>query len=419
MAEKEYGTWFSRAILKECDSRRAIIEVPNKFVGTWLEERYLPDIKKAFKRVMHQTPEIHFIHAVGNSGTTPVQGPLTNDLSGASYNLNLKPSMTFQKFIIGECNRFAYTSALEVARRPSDYYNPLYIYGDSGCGKTHLLQAIGRVVHENNSTCNILYLSSDSYASECVYSLKNEKMPEFRQKYGDADVLLFDDIQYLGGKKRTQEEFLILFNKLLDEKKQIVISGNGPPNALREMSQHLISRLGWGLLTEIQSPDNDLKVKLIRTKAHEENVRIPDDVMFFLASTVDDIKTLLDNMVRIQAYASFNGDDLNISIARSLIKNRSKKDVDIEDIKSAVANYFNLTTDDLISNKKKRAYSYPRQLAMYLTREYTSLSYKQIGDAFGRKNHSTAIYAIKRITKASEEEGEIRDHLRHIQNLLN
>lgn len=416
--DDEYKTWFSQTSLETFDFDLAVINAPNKFVANWLEDKYLPEIKNAFRDVLSQSPDIRFAHSTGIEKFVIGDKSLKSQKYESSYNLNLNPSMTFKRFIVGECNRFAYSSAFEVAKRPAEYYNPLYIYGKGGFGKTHLLHAIGNSIITKDPYCRIRYLSSDSFTTDFTYSMKNNKLHEFRSKYINLDILLFDDIQNLANRKRTQDEFLFVFNTLHDGNKQIVITGSKPPNELRNMNAQLASRLGGGLLSRIRPPDTKTKVKMINIRSKEENMQIPEDVLFFFANSVKDMKDLVNNMVRFSAYASLNGGSINISIAKSLIKNGRRVEIDIEDIKRTVSGFFNLSVADIVSNKKKRAYSYPRQLAMYLARKYTHLSYQQIGDAFYRKNHSTVIYAIRRINKIRNEEKEVKEHLLQIENLL-
>jgi len=418
LSDEEFKTWFSQTLLKEFDFDLALIDVPNKFVADWLEDKYLPAIKKAFKVKLNQSPEIRFTYNNKRKGSKLQKFPSVQKNSDSYYSLNLNPSMTFKRFIAGDCNRFAFSSAKEVAERPASVYNPLYIFGGSGLGKTHILHAIGNAVINKNPACRVRYVSSDSFTSDFTYSIKSEKVYDFRARYSDLDILLFDDIHLLVGRKRTQDEFLFIFNTLHDKRKQLIITGNKPPNKLRNIKSQLTSRLGWGLLTEIHHPDNKTKVEIIKSRAKEDHLNIPDDVLFFFANSVRDCKGLVNNMVRLETYTSLNNGLLNISIAKSLIKDVHQAEIGIEDIKTTVAGFFNLSVTDLISNKKKRTYSYPRQLAMYLARKYTHLSYQQIGHAFGHKNHSTVIYAIRRIVKNKDNAENIRDHLGQIENIL-
>lgn len=416
LSKSEFNTWFSQTTLKEFNPDLAIIEVPNKFVANWLRDRYHIQIKKSFETVLNRSPQVRYSYHPSDTLEHPdlELSPEPNKY----LDHHLDSSMTFERFFIGDCNRFACSSALEVANRPADKYNPLYIFSKRSLGKTHLLNAIGNHVLSNNPFSRVSYLSSNAFTSDFTYSIRNKNINDFRERYCGLDFLLFDDVQLLGNRKRTQEEFLFVFNSLYGVKKQIVIAGDRPPNQLTKISSRLKSRLGWGLISEIEVPDQNTKIDIIRKKAKEGNINIPDDVIFFLAKSNKDIKGLIRNIIRIEAYASLDHRDINISTVRSLIKDDSKRAIGIEDVKSITAGYFNISLSELISNKKQRLYSYPRQLAMYLCRKYTDLSFKEIGDSFGNKDHSTVIYAVKRVEKYKDQKKEIGDDLNKIENLL-
>ena len=270
----------------------------------------------------------------------------------------------------------------------------------------------------NDPASTVCYLSSNRFTSDFTRSIKSDKLHEFRTKYCNLDMLLFDDVQLLANRKRTQEEFLFIFNSLYGSKKQLVITGDRPPNEFEGMNPQLRSRLGCGLIAEIKPPDHQTKVNIIKKNSEESQIDIPDDVVFFLAKSNHDIKRLIKSIVRLEAYASLNRVNTNISTVKSIIDGQEKIDMTIEDIKNVTAGYFNISVADLVSNKKKRIYSYPRQLAMYLARKYTDLSFKEIGDGFGHKDHSTVIYAVRRIERYKDRHREIRDDLKSVENLL-
>jgi len=273
-------------------------------------------------------------------------------------------------------------------------------------------------VLRENPSYKIGYLSSDTFSSELAYAIKDEKLHDLRVKYCNLDLLLFDDVQRLADRKKTQEEFLSIFDSLYEGKRQMVLTGNRSPDELKNINSYLKSRLGWGLIAEIQEPDHNTKIGIIKRKSEEINIHIPDDVIFFLSKSNNDIKNLIKNIVRLEVYTSLNKCDTNISIVKSLIKNSESVEIGIEDIKHITAGYFNISVTDLISTKKKRFYSYPRQLAMYLARKYTNLSFKDIGDSFGNKDHSTVIYAVRRMEKYKDKEKKILDDLNKIETLL-
>jgi chromosomal replication initiator protein len=417
LPKSDFNTWFSQSTLEEFSPDLAVIGVPNKFVAHWLREKYLVDIQKSFRTILKESPEIHFTH---DYPATIKESPESRPTQKSDFYLryNLNPAMTFNRFLVGDCNRFACSSALEVANRPADQYNPLYIFCEPSMGKTHLLNAIGNHFISKNPFSRIRYLSADTFTSDFTYAINNKKVHEFREKYCSLDLLLYDDVQLLSNRIKTQEEFLFVFDALYGEKKQIVITGNGPPNELKDISSPLKSRLGSGLLIEIQLPDQNTKIDIIKKKAKEDNIDLPDDVIFFLAKSNKDIKNLMKNMARIETYASLDHRDISISMVKSLIQDKNKVGIGIEDIKSITAGYFNISVSELISNKKQRSYSYPRQLAMYLCRKYANLSFKEIGDSFGNKDHSTVIYAVKRIEKYKGQKKDVLDDLNIIENLL-
>ena len=417
LSQSEYRTWFPQTTLKKLNNDMAIVEVPNKFVANWLSDKYLTEIKKAFKKILKESPEIHFIYGHQLTEKEPSKSQ-QNHQSDPYQDHHLNPTMTFDRFIIGENNRFAYSSALEVAKRPVDHYNPLYIFSTSSVGKTHLLHAIGNYILSKDPFFRLNYISSEHLISDFNLSQKNKRFHEFREKYRNMDILLFDDIQSLASKKRIQEEFLSIFNSLYGSNKQIVVTGDKPPNRLNNMDSQLKSRLESGLLTEIQVIDQKTKIHIIKKKLKEENFNIPDDIILFLSKYSNNIKALIKNIVRIQTYFSLNNGDINISTVKSLIKNKDQREIGVEDIKSITAGYFNISLSEIISHKKQRVFSYPRQLAMYLCRKHTDLSYKEIGYSFGRKDHSTVIYSVRRVEKLRNKRKDIQEDLIRLESLF-
>ena len=417
LSQAEYETWFPHTNLKKLNQDKAIVEVPNKFVANWISDKYLPEIKRAFKEILKGSPKIHFIydHQLPKKEQSESQHVPQSD---PYQDHHLNPEMTFNRFITDENNRFAYSSALEVAKRPADYYNPLYIFSQSSAGKTHLLHAIGNYIIKKDPFFQLKYISSEHFISDFNLSRKNKTYHEFREKYRNMNMLLFDDIQLLSGKKKIQEEFLYIFDLLYGSNKQIVVGGDKSPNRLNNMNSKLKSRLGSGLLTEIQNFDQKTKINIINQKMREENFNIPDDIVLFLSKYSLNTKALIKNIVRIQTYLSLNNEAINISKVKSLIKNKDQKELGVEDIKSITAGYFNISLYEMMSHKKQRVFSYPRQLAMYLCRKNTHLSYKEIGYAFGRKDHSTVIYSVKRVDKLRTKRKDIQEDLVKLESLF-
>ena len=418
LTESEIKTWFSQTTLSSLDNNLAIIEVPNKFVANWLRDNYIEYINSSIKKIYKQKPEIHF-RCIQNLPTQLSQKSQGDKKKGVYFKNNLNKQMNFDNFITGECNRFAFASAIEISSRPDSYYNPFYIYSKLGAGKTHLLNAIGNHVIDNDHYARIRYVYSKKFISDFNYSLRNKFFNEFRIKYSNLDMLLFDDIQYLTNNRKLQEEFLSIFNDTYEENKQIVITGDRPPSRLKNINPQLKSRLGWGLIAEIKRIDYKTKVNIIKNRIKESNIQIPKDIISFLIKSNNDIKTLLKNVTSIETYMSLNNKKINLSLVKLLIKDRYHKDIGVEDIQSLTSGYFNIPILEMVSDKKKSKYSYPRHLAIYLCRKYTSLSLKEIGHLFGDKDHSTIIYAIKKIGESKNRIKEVRKDLNNIESLLN
>jgi chromosomal replication initiator protein len=417
LPKSQFTTWFSRADLEKLDSDVAVISVPNKFVANWLADNYLTEIKKSFKSASNHSPSIHFSY----NHASPAEA--FRDFGfGESPRLHqrhrLNPSMTFEHFVLGSHNRFACTSAVQVAEKAASHYNPLYIYSSPGLGKTHLLHAIGNHWLNTDPYARLRYLSSDTFSSDFVYAIKNDKVDEFRIEYCNLDLLLFDDIHLLANREKTQEEFLFIFDSLYATEKQIVITGNNPPHKFKKVNPQLKSRLGSGLLAGIDLPDQGTKIQIVKKKAEEDNLNIPEDVVFFLANSSRDVNELVKNVVKLETYSSLNTGDINISLVKAFMRDKHKDKIDLEDIKTTTAAYFNISVMDLMSYKKKRVFSYPRHLAMYLARKHTSLSSKDIGVHFGHRDHSTVVHAIKRIEGSKERSEKILNDIKKIENLL-
>lgn len=418
LSSSDYKMWFSHISLERLDDNTAFLSVPNKFIASWLREKYLGEIKRALSEVTELSPEIQFIYGnqIASSDSFQADSESSDNLFLDLKN-RLNASMTFKRFITDNCNRFAYSAAFTVAHGKTDY-NPLFIFGKEPLGKTHLLHAIGNEVLKKYPLLKTGYISSPNFISDFNYYKRIHNLIEFREKYRSLDLLLFDDIHLLSNKKRLQEELLSIFDNLYRDKKQIVITGNNTPHGLVDFDPQLKSRLEWGLLSEINVPDNKLKIKIIKKQCLEDQIDIPDDITAFLARSSHDIKSLLKNIIRVETYLSLNKGSINLSLVKSLLKHKKMSEIGIEDIQSLTAGYFNITTAELISNQKKRIYSYPRHLAIYLARKYTANSIQEIGQCFGRKDHSTIIYAIKRIEKLRIKDKETLNILNRIENII-
>ena len=417
VSRSELEMWFSQTTLKHFDPDLAVIEVPNKFFAGWLRDRYLTDLQESFKQGLNASPTIRFTYAAPSQDEKAQELP-HNVAQDLGVHGQLDRMLTFGRFVVGSSNRFAYSSALEIAKRPALHYNPLYIFGEPSVGKTHLLHAIGNHIFNTDPSRKIIYVPAERFISDFSYALRSNKIPGFTEKYEDADVLLVDDIHLLAGKKKLQEELVSLFNRCLESEKQIAVTGIMPPGELQDLHERLKSRLQWGLLSEIQVPDQKTKIEIIQKRADEENLLIPDDVIFFLANTTNDLKTLIRTVIRLVMHASLSQQKVDISAVKSLIKEGPSQRPTVNEIQKSTARYFNISVSDLLSNKKKRKISYPRQMAMFLCRSFTNLSFTEIGEAFGKKDHATVIYAIRRIEKEKDDKKEVLADLANIKNLF-
>ncbi|MDY6845322.1 MAG: chromosomal replication initiator protein DnaA [Thermodesulfobacteriota bacterium] len=416
LSKLEFNTWFSHTILTKIDQNIAVIEVPNKFVAKWLSENYLGQIRYLFKDELGFLPDIHFICSSQTNTQNTLESNERFQKSEAAFSPHLNPLWTFASFVTANSNIFACSSALEVAKKPAHHYNPLYIFSKLSLGKTHLLNAIGNLILCNNPSTKVMYVSADQFSSDFSLAKKNRKINEFRDNYRNLDLLLFDDIHLLGGRHKSQIELISLLNSFFKSKKQIVVAGKEPASRIHNLLSQLKSRLQWGLLSEIHVPDQETKVRIIRQLAKQKNLNIPDDVTFFLANTANEVKTLIQYLVSLETHASLYHRGIDISTAKSIIRNRHR--ISLQGIQKLTAEYFNIALSDLLSSNRKQTFCYPRQMAMYLSRRLTDLSLKEIGQGFGNKDHSTVIYAVKRIEKDKYQKKGVRDDINKLHNFL-
>ena len=416
ISASEFNTWFSNTTLKQLGPELAIIEVPNKFVKNWIHDNYTERIRNCFNETIKITPVIRFTYKKTQSSQ---ETNIITNCTKSKINLNhqLSPSFTFDNFVTSKNNQFAYSSALQVAKNPAGYYNPLYIFCKLSLGKTHLINAIGFYILKTNPLTRIKYFSIDQFFSGFSISKKKQVISAFRNKYRSLDFLILDDIHILSGRKKSQEELVYLLNMFLESNKQIVMAGQNPPNKIKDLMPELRSRLEWGLLTEIQPPDYKTKIKIIKIKSKEENVSIPDDVSLFLANSTNDLKKLTRFIISLKTYSSLYHHKIDMSTVKSVI-NRDFKKIEIHDIQKVTAAHFNITVSDLLSNKKGRSFSCPRHIAMYLCRKRTSHSFKEIGQAFDNRDHSTVIYSVKKIEKQKFLKKEIFDAINKLHRVL-
>jgi len=323
---------------------------------------------------------------------------------------SLNPKYTFESFVVGSSNQFAHAAARAVAEIPSKSYNPLFLYGGVGLGKTHLMHAVGHYIQARNRHLNLVYISSDRFINEMINAIRFDRLPAFRQKYRAVGVLLVDDIQFIAGKDRTQEEFFHIFNALHDAQKQIVISSDCPPRQIPTLEERLHSRFEWGLIADIQAPDIETKVAILRKKAEAERVEIPENVALFIASKVrTNIRELEGSLIRLIAYASLTGRDIDLTLAQEILRDllaTEDKPITIEMIQKFVADQFGVKITELKAKNNSKTVAEPRQIAMYLIKALTGASLPEIGKAFGGKHHSTVIHSVRKIDTLRKRDPE-------------
>ncbi len=334
-----------------------------------------------------------------NSSSTPAS---VTEISPATSEPSLSSKYTYDSFVVGSCNQFAHAASLAVAEAPGRTYNPLYLYGGVGLGKTHLMHACGHAIKSRNQHLKLCYISSERFMNDLINAIRYDKTQSFREKYRSVDVLLIDDVQFMAGKERTQEEFFHTFNALYDQQKQIVISSDCPPREIPTLEERLHSRFEWGLIADIEPPDLETKIAIVKRKGDQMRVTIPDDVAMFIAGRVkSNIRELEGSLVRLIAIASLRGEPISKSLAQDAIRNIAKEEesgvITIQQIQKAVAQTYKLTNEELLSKNNARQISHPRQVAMYLCKHLTKHSYPEIGRAFGGKHHTTVMHSVEKI----------------------
>jgi chromosomal replication initiator protein len=412
LTEISYNTWVKTIEPLSLNSKIIKLGVPADFNKGILESRYLKLIENALKQVSFKDYTIRFI--------TPTQGDLddfsSDDETVEEHKIGaLNPKYTFDTFVIGNGNRFAHAASLACAEAPAHAYNPLFIYGGVGLGKTHLMHAIGHYTTIQNPQSKVLYVSSEKFTNELINAIKDDRNENFRGKYRNIDVLLIDDIQFIAGKERTQEEFFHTFNALYEANKQIIISSDKPPKDINTLEERLRSRFEWGLIADIQAPDLETRIAILRKKAQLENLNVPNEIMVFIADKIaSNIRELEGAMNRIIAYSSLTDStgEITLELANDALKDilsvRKTKTITSKSIQEMVTRYFDLKPDDLTSKKRTRELSYPRQIAMYLCRDLTDQSLPKVGDDFGGRDHTTVLHACDKINEGIATNPETR-----------
>ncbi len=427
MSEVSYNTWILG--LKPIGMRNGVfmISVPNELTLDIINQRYMLLFKESIKHVLNQDVDVQCMVGEPESDDSKSEEEMQKDAikptAEAFGSLNSK--YTFDSFVIGNSNRFAHAASVAVAESPANAYNPLFLYGGVGLGKTHLMHAIGHHIQANNPKAKVVYVSSEKFTNELINSIRYDKNLDFRNKYRNVDVLLVDDIQFIAGKESTQEEFFHTFNELYEARKQIIISSDRPPNEIPTLEDRLRTRFAWGLQADIQAPDFETRIAILKKKAEIEKYVVSSDVMVYIATKIkSNIRELEGALTRVMAYSSLtNNKNITVDLAaealKDIISSSQTRSITIDLIQDVVANYYNLSVQELKSQRRTRNVAYPRQIAMYLSRKLTDMSLPKIGDEFGGRDHTTVIHAYEKISTALKSDDSLASAIRIITKKVN
>ena len=434
-----FNSWFGNLTPVESDEKGLLLEAPHSFIKDWIEDNYISTLTSTAQAITGKelSVRIQVNEALSRSSgsTTQITPDRTSDdplpqpptpkpsLPQLNDHSALNPKYTFDTFVVGSSNQFAHAATLAVAEQPARSYNPLFIYGGVGLGKTHLMHAIGHFAIKRDPKIRLCYLSSEQFMNELINSLRFDRMPQFRETYRNMDILLVDDIQFIAGKERTQEEFFHTFNSLFDSHKQIVVSSDKFPREIPDLEERLRSRFEWGLIADIQAPDLETKIAILEKKADLSGIALPQGVALFLAeNTGSNIRELEGYLQRVTAFAAFaKTKTISLDLVQEALKNfleQKKKIITVEEIQKSIAAFYNIKVSDIKSKKKNKVFIKPRHTAMFLTRQLTNLSLPEIGRHFGGRDHSTVIHAIQKVENITKSDPGFQDTLdRLIQDL--
>ncbi|WHY72411.1 chromosomal replication initiator protein DnaA [Fictibacillus enclensis] len=430
VSKPSFETWLKSTAAHALQNDTLIITAPNEFARDWLESRYSTLISETLHDVTGAALDVKFIIPQNQmeeevdfekvlKKTQKVNVEQQEEVAQSMMN----PKYTFDRFVIGSGNRFAHAASLAVAEAPAKAYNPLFIYGGVGLGKTHLMHAIGHYVVDHKPNAKVAYLSSEKFTNEFINSIRDNKTVEFRNKFRSVDILLIDDIQFLAGKEQTQEEFFHTFNALHEESKQIVISSDRPPKEIPTLEDRLRSRFEWGLITDITPPDLETRIAILRKKAKAEGLDIPNEVMLYIANQIDtNIRELEGALIRVVAYSSLINQDMNADLAaealKDIIPSSKPRMITIHHIQEIVGRHYNIKLEDFTAKKRTKSVAFPRQIAMYLARELTDNSLPKIGEEFGGRDHTTVLHAHEKISKLMVSDQQLQKSIKEIHDQL-
>ncbi len=426
LSKPSFDTWLKNTKALHLEKNTLVISAPNEFTKDWLETQYTDLITQTLEKVTGTNLHAKFIipdsvEELSEQKAMPKPNIDTKATDSPKSMLNDK--YTFDTFVIGAGNRFAHAASLAVAEAPAKAYNPLFIYGGVGLGKTHLMHAIGHYVREHNKDAKVVYLTSEKFTNEFINAIMDNKSNHFRNKYRNIDVLLIDDIQFIAGKESTQEEFFHTFNALHEESKQIIISSDRPPKEIPTLEDRLRSRFEWGLITDITPPDLETRIAILNKKAKAEGLDIPNEVMLYIANQINtNIRELEGALIRVVAYSSLVNQDIDASLAanalKDIIPSNKPKEITIPAIQEVVADRYHIRLEDFPAKKRTKSIAFPRQIAMYLSRELTDASLPKIGQEFGGRDHTTVIHAHEKISKMLETDTELDRDIEELKEKL-
>jgi chromosomal replication initiator protein len=422
LGNQNFETWIKPIRMLEERGDEVTLEVPNKFFRDWLAEHFVGAIQQILAELCHRTVNVLLTINQQLQPSIPSVKKEPREKPRPQRFNNLIPKYNFDSFVVGASNQFAHAASLAVANQPGDHYNPLFIYGVVGVGKTHLVNAIGHRILERRPDLKVVYLSSESFMNELIASLRRDKMDEFKTRFRNVDALILDDVQFIAGKERTQEEFFHTFNSLHESHKQIVLTSDKFPKEIPDLEDRLRNRFEWGLIADIQAPDMETRVAILQKKAELEALRLPHEVAIFLASHIDsNVRELEGSLTRLGAFGSLTKAEITVDLAKEVLKSTIKgnrKEVTVENIQKTICDYFNIKLGDLKSKRRTQDITLPRQVAMYLCRKYTATSFPAIGYKFGGRDHSTVIHASKSIEKKIKEDPNMQVTVERIEKNL-
>jgi len=424
VSEQVFNAWFAPITLVSITDIEVVLGVPNEFFREWVRDRYLKLLNSSANSLLGKKINLNLV-VVGDAPESKIKEKETRHQKGWFRTVfpkqapesplketKLNPKYTFDSFVVGPSNRFAHAATMAIAESPAKAYNPFFIYGGVGLGKTHLMHALGNEIAARSPKSKILYISSEEFTNQLISAIQKRTTPEFRKRYRHVDVLLIDDIHFIAGKESTQEEFFHTFNSLYDAHKQIVMSSDRAPKEISSLEDRLVSRFEWGLITDIQAPDFETRTAILKKKSEKETIYLPDDMLFFLAEKIKtNIRELEGALIRVIAYAKLMNKNVSVELAKEVLKGmiiEGERKIGVDLIQKKVAKYFEINQQDMKVKKRTRAIAYPRQIAMYLSRDLTDLSLPEIGHSFGGRDHTTILHACDKIEKQLEKDENIR-----------